>query len=68
MSSREIAQIANKRHSEVLRAIRNMQKSWEKVTQRKFALSEYTEKVRQAETPEEELTLIKKELETLKNQ
>lgn len=28
----------------------------------------YTEKVRQAETPEEELTLIKKELETLKNQ
>jgi phage regulator Rha-like protein len=41
MSSREIAELANKRHKDVLEAIRNMEPAWEKVTGRKFPLSEY---------------------------
>ncbi|AFL97404.1 Rha family transcriptional regulator [Ornithobacterium rhinotracheale] len=41
MSSREIAQIAGKRHTEVLRSIRNMERGWVKVSGRNFALAEY---------------------------
>lgn len=43
MTSREIADITGKNHKEILRSIRNMERGWEKVTQRKFALSEYTD-------------------------
>lgn len=44
MSSREIAQIAKRRHRDILRSIREMELSWIKVTERKFALSDYTDK------------------------
>lgn len=43
MSSREIAELTGKRHSDVLEAIRNMENAWVKVTERKFPLSEYTD-------------------------
>lgn len=43
MSSREIAELTDKRHSDVLEAIRKMELAWEKVTERKFSLSEYTD-------------------------
>ena len=43
MTSVEIAGIANKRHKDVMRAIRTMEESWTEVTGRKFALSEYTD-------------------------
>lgn len=43
MTSREIADITGKNHKEILRSIRNMERGWEKVTQRKFALSEYAD-------------------------
>ena len=38
MSSIEIAELAGKRHSDVLEAIRVMEPAWEKVYQRKFSL------------------------------
>ena len=41
MTSREIAELAGKQHKHVLRDIRNMEESWEKVTGSKFGLSEY---------------------------
>ena len=41
MTSLEIAELTGKRHSDVLEAIRTMENAWEKVTQRKFPLSEY---------------------------
>lgn len=44
MSSIEIADATGRQHKDILRAIRNMEQSWEKVTGRKFALSEYTDK------------------------
>ena len=43
MSSIEIAGIADKAHNNVLKAIRAMEPSWEKVTGVKFYLSEYTD-------------------------
>ncbi len=43
MSSREIAQITGKRHADLLRDIRVMENAWVKVTERKFAFSEYTD-------------------------
>ena len=43
MTSREIAEIAGKRHKDVLRSIMVMEPAWEKVTGRKFTLSEYTD-------------------------
>ena len=43
MSSREIAQLTGKRHSDILNAIRKMECAWENVTGRTFSLSEYTD-------------------------
>lgn len=41
ISSREIAEITGKRHSDVLEAIRKMEVAWEKINGRKFSLVEY---------------------------
>jgi len=41
LSSREIASYAGKNHKDVMRAIRNMEKSWLEVGGRNFALAEY---------------------------
>jgi len=41
MSSREIAEISDKQHKDVLEAIRVMESAWVKVTGRNFSLSEY---------------------------
>ena len=43
MSSREIAELAGKRHDNVMRDIRNMEPAWEKLTALKFEVSEYTD-------------------------
>lgn len=43
MSSREIAELTGKPHNDVLKAIRNMEESWVKVTGGNFSLSEYTD-------------------------
>src|SRR5574343_383770 len=43
MNSREISELTGKMHKDVLEAIRNMEPAWEKVTGRKFPLSEYTD-------------------------
>lgn len=39
MTSMQIAEVTGKRHSDVLRAIRNMEAAWEKINKRKFALN-----------------------------
>lgn len=41
LSSREIANYAGKNHSDVMRAIRKMEKSWIEVSESNFALAEY---------------------------
>lgn len=41
MTSLQIAEITGRRHTDVMRAIRNMEPAWEKVSERKFALAEY---------------------------
>ena len=41
MTSLEIAELTGKNHFDVLRAVRNMEPAWEKVTECKFAVSEY---------------------------
>ena len=41
MTSLEIAQLTGKRHSDTMRAIRNMEPAWEKVNGRKFALVDW---------------------------
>lgn len=41
MTSLQIAEITGRRHKDVLEAIRKMEPAWEKVTERKFPLSEY---------------------------
>lgn len=41
MTSLQIAEITGRRHTDVMRAIRNMETAWEKVSERKFALAEY---------------------------
>lgn len=38
MTSLQIAEITGRRHTDVMRAIRNMEPAWEKVQERKFAL------------------------------
>lgn len=44
MTSREIAELAGKRHDNVMRDIRNMEPAWEKVNALKFELVEYVDK------------------------
>lgn len=39
MTSIQVAELAGKRHKDVMRSIRNMESSWEKVCGRKFALT-----------------------------
>lgn len=41
MTSLEIAQLTGKNHFDVMRAIRNMEPAWEKVSECKFALASY---------------------------
>ena len=41
MTSMEIAELTGKNHFDVLRAIRKMEPAWEKITECKFAVSEY---------------------------
>ena len=41
MTSLQIAEITGMRHADVMRAIRNMEGAWVKLTERNFALSEY---------------------------
>lgn len=41
MTSLQIAEITGRRHTDVMRAIRNMEPAYEKVSERKFALAEY---------------------------
>lgn len=41
MTSIEIAELTGKNHFDVLRAIRKMEPAWEKITECKFAVSEY---------------------------
>jgi len=41
MSSLQIAEITNRNHKDVLRAIRGMEQAWEKINGRKFTLVEY---------------------------
>ena len=41
MTSLQIAEITGRRHTDVMRAIRNMEPAWEKVSERKFAFAEY---------------------------
>lgn len=43
MTSLQIAEIADKRHKDLMRSIRKMEEAWHKVTGRNFALSEYTD-------------------------
>ena len=44
ITSREIAEITDKRHADVLKAIRIMEPAWVKVDERKFPLIYYTDK------------------------
>ena len=39
MTSLDIAEVTGKQHKDVLKAIRNMEPAWEKVCERKFALT-----------------------------
>ena len=41
ITSLEIAEMSGKNHKDVMKSIRNMESSWEKVNGRKFALVEY---------------------------
>lgn len=41
ITSLQIAEITGRRHTDVMRAIRNMEPAWEKVSERKFSLAEY---------------------------
>lgn len=43
ITSRDIAEVTGKRHSDILEAIRTMEPAWAKVTERNFPLSEYTD-------------------------
>ena len=43
MSSRQIAEITGKRHSDILNAIRKMDATWQKVSGRNFTLASYTD-------------------------
>lgn len=46
MTSLQIAEITGRRHTDVMRAIRNMESAWEIVSERKFALAEYQDEQR----------------------
>lgn len=55
MTSREIAELAGKRHDNVIRDIRNMEPAWEKTTALKFEVSEYVDSTGR-KLPEYQLT------------
>ncbi len=42
MTSLEFAKVTGKQHKDVMKAIRNMEVAWEKITRRKFAPCERT--------------------------
>lgn len=44
MTSLQIAEVTGRAHKEVMRAIRNMESAWVKVSERNFALVKYTDK------------------------
>lgn len=44
MSSLQIAEITGKEHAHIMRDIRNMEASWEKISQSKFGLTSYMDK------------------------
>ena len=41
MTSLEIAEVTGRRHCDVMRATKNMERAWEKVTESRFGLSSY---------------------------
>lgn len=45
MTSLQIAEVTGMRHADVMRAIRNMEPAWQKVSQRNFALSSYKQQL-----------------------
>ncbi|OWW24060.1 hypothetical protein B4Q04_18325 [Zobellia sp. OII3] len=44
ITSRDLAEFTRKRHSDVLRDIREMEKSWKNYTKRSFSLSDYNDR------------------------
>lgn len=58
MTSLQIAEITGRRHTDVMRAIRNMEPAWKKVSERKFALAEYQD---EQEKPRPYFSLNKEE-------
>lgn len=44
ITSVEVAELSNKRHTDLLRSVRSMEKSWAKVNGRSFALVDYEDK------------------------
>lgn len=44
ITSLEIAELTGKRHTDLLRSIRNQEIAWKRITERKFAFSEYQDK------------------------
>ena len=55
MTSREISELVKKRHSDVMRSIREMEPAWEKVNGCKFALGSYIDQNNQSR-PQYDLT------------
>lgn len=55
MTSLEIATLTGKRHADIMRSIREMEVSWEKIAQRKFTLGSYIDGNKQ-ERPQYELS------------
>lgn len=56
ITSLEIAEISGRNHRDVMRSIRSMENSWEKINERKFALISYLDE-RNREKPMYSLSL-----------